>query len=75
MVQPSPDESAVPRPAVGALRKLQLLPAEVVHDRVGAAGLTEEVEDEPHRALNLLVRIEHDAPLVGVAQTDRQRET
>ena len=42
-------ESAVPRAAVGALRKPQLLPAEVVHDRVGAAGLMEDVEDEPDR--------------------------
>ena len=74
MAQPPPYESAVPRAAVGALRKPQLLPAEVVHDRVGAAGLMEDVEDQPDGALHLLVRIEHDAPLVGVAQANRQRE-
>ena len=74
MVQPAPDESAVPRPAVGPLRKPQLLPAEVVHDRVGAAHLAKDLEDQPDSALDLLVRIEHDAPLVAVAQADRQRE-
>ena len=74
VVQPTPDESAVPRPAVGALREPQLLSAEVVHDRVGAARLAEDLEDQPDSALDLLVRIEHDAPLVGVAQADRQRE-
>ena len=36
--------------------------------------MAEDLEDQPHSALDLLVRSQHDAPLVAVAQADRQRE-
>ena len=74
VAQTAPDEPAIPRAAVCALREPKLLVAEVVNDRVGAASLSEDLEDEPDGPLDLLVRIEYDAPLVGVAQADRQRE-
>jgi hypothetical protein len=69
----TPHELSVPGPAVGALRELKTTLCKTLYDRVGAAGLEEDVERQRDGAADFSVGIHDDAVLVVVGISDGKR--
>src|SRR5213595_3264503 len=72
--QTTPDESARPGAAIGALGKAQTIFGKALDDGVCAAGLVKQTKHQLHGAANLVIGIEDDATLIVIAQANRQRK-
>src|SRR6202022_1142415 len=69
-----PNNLAPPPPAVSSLGESQSPFPEAMHDRIGAARFAKEAKHHCHRAPHFCIDVRHDAALLVVAITDRERE-
>ena len=72
--QRTPDQLALAWPGLDVAREQQLVRLELADRRRGRARAAERGEQQPHRVLDLLIRIQHDAIERIVGQANRQRQ-